>query len=335
MEFNTFELKTESGALVEISNFGAIVTKLLVPDRNGKLEDVVLGFDTAQEYADRNPSYYGAIVGRFANRLAGASSVIDGKKYEFAQNDGPNALHGGLCGFDKVFWTLESQVPGKSVTLTYLSRDGEEGYPGNLLTRVTYSFTDVADAPELKISYEATTDKTTILNLTHHSYFNLSGDHASTVEDHELMIDADHFTVADDAYIPTGEIREVSGLIDFRKPVRLGERLPQLKEGFNHCYVLNHPGGLKPVASVHHAKSGRTMTVTTTEPGLMFYSAHFLDQTLKGKGGVIAPPSGALCLEAQHFPDSPHHPSFPTTELAPGETYRQTTAYRFYSGSSR
>lgn len=326
MQIENYTLKNSRGLSVNFINYGGILTHLFAPDKNGQMGDVLLGFDDVATFAKTNPSYYGTLVGRFANRIGGARFTIDGETYPLFKNDGENSLHGGKLGFDKVAWTVEEIEPAKSYRLTYTSRDMEEGYPGNLKTEVVYSLND---ANEFSIDYTAKTDRATHINLTSHGYFNLSGVPGTDMLDHELTIDADTYTVSNASYIPTGEIRALEPALDFRKPMTVGKHIAGVHEGYNHNYILNHPGRTNVVATVHHPRSGRFMEMMTTEPGVQFYSAYFLDPTLVGKGGQIAPRYGGLCLEAQHYPDSPNQPTFPSTLLRPGETYRQTTTYRF------
>lgn len=322
---------TNGNLTAKIITYGAIVTELDVPDRQGKSADVVLGFDNLEGYLGNHP-YFGAIIGRFANRLAKGKFTIDGKEYATATNNGPNSLHGGLKGFDKAVWKAEdvSTAAAPAVRMTYLSRDGEEGYPGNLTTKVTYTLTGDA----LRIDYEATTDKPTTVNLTSHGYFNLAGPASGLILGHELMLAADEYTPVDDNLIPTGEIKTVRGTpLDFTTSMTIGTRFDQLKAdpvGYDHNFVLR--GGSKEpnlAARVYEPGSGRVMEVFTTEPGVQFYTGNFLDGTLKGKGGVTYKKNQAFCLEAQHYPDSVNHPNFPTTILRPGSTYTQTTIYKF------
>jgi len=333
--------KTADGAAVElytltngritakVMTYGAILTELDVPDRRGKAADVVLGFDTLDGYLKAHP-YFGSTVGRVANRVGGAKFSLDGKDYKVAANNGPNSLHGGLKGFDKVIWKAEdaSGPAGPAVRFTYLSKDGEEGYPGNLSIAVTYTVT-ADDA--LRIDYRATTDKATPVNLTHHTYFNLAGPASGTVLGHELTIAADRYTPGDETMIPTGKIDPVRDTpLDFTAAAPIGARIDRMKGepgGYDHNFVLRGSGG--PAAVVHEPTTGRVMEVTTTEPGLQFYTGNFLDGTLTGKGGVAYKKHQALCLEAQHFPDSVNRPEFPTTILKPGATYTQTTVYKF------
>lgn len=335
-----FTLRNSKGMEARITNYGGILVSLLVPDRSGIPGDVVLGYDSLAQYVRDNP-YFGCIVGRYGNRIAKGKFTLDGKDYTLATNNGPNHLHGGAKGFDKVVWTPK-EVRGKtgpSLELTYLSRDGEEGYPGNLSVKVIYTLTD---KNELRISYTATTDKPTIVNLTHHSYFNLAGAGAGDILGHELMINADRFTPIDSTLIPTGELKSVRGTpMDFTTPTaigaRIGEKDPQLIRagGYDHNFVLVKKGtGLGLAARVSDSSSGRVMEVLTTEPGLQFYSGNFLDGHNVGKGGKKYEHRYGFCLETQHFPDSPNKPQFPSSRLNPGETYRSETLYRFSARSS-
>jgi aldose 1-epimerase len=321
---------------VSIMNYGGVVVSLKVPDRSGAVADVVFGFDTFDPYLSP-PPYFGALIGRYGNRIGHGRFKLDGKEYKLAVNNGENSLHGGTRGFDKVLWTAKDASEGgvPAIELTYLSKDGEEGYPGNLSATVKYTWTD---AKELKIDYAATTDKNTVLNLTNHSYFNLSGAGEGDILAHEVMIDADRFTPVNAGLIPTGELKPVEGTpFDFRKPTAIGARIgagdQQLKygKGYDHNFVLNHPATTTPLlaARVTDPKSGRAMEVLTTQPGLQFYTGNFLDGKFKGKGGKTYVHRGAFCMETQHFPDSPNKPSFPTTELKPGEKYQNSTIYRF------
>jgi aldose 1-epimerase len=334
-----YTLTNANGVVVKISNYGGIVVSLMVPDRNGTFEDVVLGFDTLQDYVERSP-YFGSIVGRYANRIAQGRFTLDGVAYTLAQNDGQNHLHGGIQGFDKVVWNARPVERDDAVALelTYLSKDGEEGYPGNLSVKVVYSLTN-DDA--LEIEYSATTDKPTVVNLTNHSYFNLAGPVSQDILGHEVMILADRFTPVDGTLIPTGELRSVEGTpLDFRRPVTIGARIEQdddqlrFGNGYDLNWVLDNPeGSLTLAARVHEPTTGRVMEVHTTEPGIQFYSGNFLDGTITGKGGVIYQRRFGLCLEAQHFPDSPNKPGFPPVVLRPGEEYTQTTVYKFSARS--
>lgn len=329
-----FTLTNASGAQVSIAEYGGIVVSLKVPDRDGNLGDVVLGYDNLDSYVEDTP-YFGAITGRYANRIAAGRFEIDGTTYELPVNNGPNSLHGGIKGFDKVIWKGEPTAPGDGVAFTYVSADGEEGYPGKLDATVTYTWTD---ANELKIEYLASTDKPTVINLTNHSYFNLKDGGASTILDHELSINADRYTpVTDEGAIPTGELASLDGSpLDFRQSTQIGERIEQEDEqlgfgfGYDHNYVLNaSDDGMALAATVYDPSSGRVMEVLTEEPGVQFYSGNFLDGHHVGKGGVAYARRSGLCLETQHFPDSPNQPDFPPTVLRPGETYATATIYRF------
>lgn len=333
-----FTLTNDSGMIAKIINYGGIITELWVPDRDGNLADVVLGFDNIADYEEKSP-YLGCITGRYANRIAGGKFTLDGVTYDkLAINNGPNHLHGGLKGFDKVVWNAETfettDVVG--LRLSYLSKDGEEGYPGNLDVTVTYTLTN---AGELRIDYEATTDKPTICNLTNHTYFNLAGHAAGTAAQHahEMMINADDFTpIPDEGAIPTGEIRPVNGSpLDFTAPTPIGQRIEdacdQIKFGlgYDHNFVLNKTGdGMLLAARVAESTSGRVMEVQTTEPAVQFYSGNYLDG-LAGKGGAVYPRRSGFCLETQHYPDSPNKPNFPSTTLRPGEKYETTTIHKF------
>jgi aldose 1-epimerase len=328
-----YELTNAAGMKVKIMTYGGIITELHTPDRTGKLGDVVLGFDDLAGYVAGHP-YFGAIVGRVANRIARGEFALDGKEYKLAVNNGPNALHGGLNGFDKVVWkakALQVQPEASAVQLYYRSPAGEEGYPGNLDATVTYTLTE--DNMVL-IDYRATADKPTAINLTNHSYFNLAGPASGDVLGHEMMIAADRYTPVDDTLIPTGKIDAVRGTpMDFTTPTAIGARIGQLKGepgGYDHNYVLRREGkSFAKAVRVYEPMSGRVMEMWTTEPGVQFYSGNFLDGKIKGKGGVVYRKHQGICLEAQHFPDSVHHPNFPSVILRPGETYTQATGYRF------
>ena len=323
-----FTVSNGGGMTATIISYGATVTSLIVPDRDGVPGDVVLGFDDLQGYLRKDNPYFGCIAGRYANRIAGAKFGLDGKSYTLAANNNGNSLHGGLRGFDKVVWDAEPLPSGDGVKLTYRSPDGEEGYPGNLTAEVTYT---VTPDNSLKIVYSAVTDKPTPVNLTHHGYFNLSAGKEPTILGHELTLKANRYTAVDDFLIPTGALPAVTGTpMDFVTPYAVGARIGAVPGGYDHNWVLDAPGiGTTPAATLHDPTTGRTMDVFTTEPGIQFYAGNFLDGTLTGKGGRSYPKHGGLCLEAQHFPDSPHRPSFPNTILRPGETYRQTTIYTF------
>ena len=330
-----YTLANASGMEVAITNYGGTVVSVKVPDRNGKFADVVLGFDNFDGYLNNTP-FFGVIVGRYGNRIAKARFTLDGHEYHLAANDNGNTLHGGLNGFDKRVWKARDvstkEIP--ALELTYLSKDGEEGFPGNLSATVTYSLTP---KNELKIDYAATTDKPTVLNLTNHSYFNLAGQGEGDALSHLVMINADGFTPVDSTLIPTSESKSVAGTpFDFRKPTRIGDRIdaddPQIKfgRGYDHNFVLNRKdAGLILAARVTEPSSGRVLEVLTTQPGLQFYTANFLDGTVHGKSGKAYPRRSAFCMETQHFPDSPNHPGFPTTVLRPGEHFHSTTVFRF------
>jgi aldose 1-epimerase len=328
-EIDSYTLHNAHGASAKVITFGATLTELLMPDRNGKMGDVVLGFDNLAQYEAKGP-FFGVTVGRYANRIAKGRFSLDGKAYQLAVNNGPNSLHGGAVGFDHKIWRAEpKEVPGaQSVRFTYVSKDGEENYPGALTVSVTYTLTD---KNELKLDYTAETDKATVLNLTNHSYFNLGG--SGDILKYLLYINADQFTVVDDTLIPTGEIKSVAGTpLDFRKPTAIGARIAEIKDvgGYDHNYVLNGKAGtLRDAAKVEDPLSGRQMEVLTTEPGVQFYSAIHLDETIVGKGGTKYQKYGAICLETQHYPDSPNHPDFPSTVLRPGAKFSSETIYKF------
>jgi aldose 1-epimerase len=335
-----YTLTNSKGMQADIITYGGILVSLKTPDRGGKLADVVLGFDSIDGYVnDPPPPYFGALIGRYGNRIGGARFLLNGTEYKLAQNNGPNHLHGGLRGFDKVVW--KARTPDASgVELTYLSKDGEEGYPGNLTTIVTYTLTE---SNELKIDYRATTDKDTVVNLTNHSYFNLAGQGEGDVLGHQIMINADRFTPVDSGLIPTGELRSVEGTpFDFRQARAIGERIDAADEqikfgkGYDQNFVLNRAGSaLELAARVMEPKSGRVMEVLTTEPGVQFYTANNLDGRIRGKGGKVYNRRSALCLETQHLPDSPNKPNFPSVVLKPGAQYQTTTVYRFSSSASQ
>jgi aldose 1-epimerase len=326
-----FTITNKSGASAKVMTYGAVLVSLQMPDRDGKRGDVVLGFDRLEDYLKKSP-YFGAIVGRYGNRIGGATFKLGEAVFKLDANENGNTLHGGRHGFDKALWAAV-QIDSQTIELTYLSKDGEEGFPGNLTTHVRYSLTD---ENELKIQYTDTTDKDTVLNLTHHSYFNLAGEGSPSVLDHELTIDADAYTPVDAKLIPTGELKPVAGTaFDFRQAHTIGERIDaddsQLKMagGYDQNFVLNHKEGLGRAALVYEPTSGRVMEVWTTEPGLQFYSSNGL--RVAGKGGKMDARRSALCLETQHFPDSPNKAGFPSTVLKAGDTYQSTTVYRFRS----
>lgn len=330
-----YSLTNRKGMEARIMTYGGTVVSLRVPDRNGKLGDVVLGYDSLADY-QRSTFNFGSLIGRYGNRIAKGRFSIDGREFTLARNNGANHLHGGVKGFDKVVWTARPSVEsdGPYLELTYLSLDGEEGYPGNLKIKVVYSLTE---NNELKIEYTATTDKPTVVNLTQHSYFDLAGTGNGDILRHELFINADRFTPTDSGSIPSGELRSVKGTpFDFTKSTAIGSRIDQNDEqlkfgnGYDHNFVLNkNHGAFTLAATVYDAGTGRVMKVFTTEPGLQFYSGNFLDGSIKGKNGMDYPRRSGFCLEAQHFPDSPNEPKFPTTLLRPGQKYSQTTIYRF------
>lgn len=322
-----FTLVNKNGVEVKITTYGGTVTSWVVPDRSGAKSNIVLGFDELQGYLAK-PPYFGATIGRYGNRIGNATFKIDTATYKLAANDGKNHLHGGNKGFDKVVWDAAPTTEGTpSLTLTYLSKDGEEGYPGNLKVTVKYTLTD---DNELQFDYDAETDKATPVNLTNHSYFNLSGDASKTILDHTLWIDADRYTPVDTTLIPTGQLASVKGTpFDFTQPHKIGERIAQVKGGYDHNWVLNRKGGdMQLVAWLQDSTTGRKLEVYTTEPGLQFYSGNFLDGSIKNRDGKPIPQHGALCLETQHFPDSPNKPSFPTTILKPGQKYHTETKYK-------
>ena len=330
-----FTLTNGSGAEVRAISYGAILVSIKVPDRNGRFGDVVIGHDSLDGYLTRS-RFFGALVGRYGNRIGGAQFTLDGTTYVLARNNGANHLHGGVKGFDKVVWqgSANKDSRGPSVSFTRTSPDGEEGYPGALAVRVTYTLTD---KNELILDYHATTDKPTIVNLTNHSYFNLSGEGSGDILGHRVMIDADAFTPADAGQIPTGELAPVAGTpFDFRRETPIGLRIDadheQLRvgSGYDHNFVLSKPGpGLLHAVRVVDPASGRTMDVSTTEPGVQFYTGNKLDGSYNGKSGHVYGKRSALCLETQHFPDSPNKPAFPSTVLRPGQEYRSTTVYAF------
>ncbi|MBS1558213.1 MAG: galactose mutarotase [Bacteroidetes bacterium] len=327
-----YHLSNTSGITMEVTNYGGKIISLFVPDKNGKPDDVVLGYDSLHQYLSGNP-YFGALIGRYGNRIAKGKFSLNGKSYQLNTNNGTNALHGGPHGFHQVYWHARP-IDKNKLELNYQSQDGEEGYPGNLSVKVIYT---LSHHNELIIDYEATTDQETILNLTHHSFFNLAGAGSETILNHELMINADAFCPVDSTLIPLGEWRKVKGTpFDFLQIHKIGSyiHLPdeQLKwgKGYDHNWVLNKKENeLSLAARVREPASGRVMEVWTTEPGLQFYSGNFLDGTDVGKGNKKYEYRSAFCLEAQHFPDSPNHSHFPTTVLKPGQVYRQKTIYRF------
>jgi aldose 1-epimerase len=331
------EIYTLSEGVIEarIMTYGGIVVSLKVPDRKGKVDDIVLGYESLDEYVANNNgksvSFFGAVVGRYANRIAHGAFTLDGKKYSLPLNNGENTLHGGPHGFYNVVWKGKQIENG--VELTYLSKDGEEGYPGSLTATVRYTLAHSA----LRVEYSATTDKPTVVNLTQHSYFNLAGQGNSSILNHQLTLHASRFTPVNSTLIPTGELKAVESTpFDFRKPFKIGERIEATDEqiklggGYDHNWVLDDKSGkLAEAAELYEPTSGRVLKVLTTEPGIQFYSGNFLSGTVKGKEGKVYARRSALCLETQHFPDSPNQPTFPSTELKPGQTYHTVTAFSF------
>ena len=331
-----YVLTNKTGTQVSITNFGGIVVSIKVADRQGKLGDVVLGYDSVDGYV-KDSSFLGALIGRYGNRIAHGKFSLGGATYTLAQNNGENSLHGGKKGFNKVLWDARdvSTKDGPALELKYTSKDGEEGYPGELSVTVIYTLTN---HNELKIEYTASTNKETVLNLTNHSYFNLTGSGENDILQHRLMLHADRFTPVDAGLIPTGELRGVQGTpFDFREPTAIGSRIAQddeqlkLGKGYDHNYVLSNKkqGSMALAARVAEPTTGRVMEVWTTEPGIQFYTGNFLDGTIHGKGGQVYPHRSGICLETQHFPDSPNHPDFPSTVLKPGERYHTRTIYKF------
>jgi aldose 1-epimerase len=329
-----FHFRNMAGVEVRVIDYGGIITHIFAPDKEGNMADIAMGFDSLAPYLAGHP-YFGAIIGRYGNRIAKGSFTLDGETYQLAVNNMGNHLHGGLEGFDKVRWNAEA-LPGAppSLRLTYRSPDGEEGYPGNLDVEVRYT---LYPNNELHVEYLARTDRTTIVNLTNHSYFNLSGRFDRDILDHELSLEASRFVVVDSTLIPTGELRAAQGTpFDFRSPRAIGERIDaddeqlRLGGGYDHCFALDGPAdSLRLAARLYHPESGRQLELFTTEPGLQLYSGNFLNGTLKGKGGARYDYRHALCLEPQHFPDSPNRAEFPSVVLRPGEVYRSKTVYRF------
>ena len=335
-EVQLFTLTNKNGVEARITNFGGIIVSLKTPDRKGQLADIVLGYDDVKGY-EGDTAFFGALIGRYGNRIAKGQFVLNGKTYQIPLNDGPNALHGGPNAFNKKVWTAKdvSTHSTPMLQLTYLSKDGENGFPGNLNVQVTYSLTS---NNELRIDYAATTDKDTVLNLTNHSYFNLKGAGEGDILQHEVRLNANKFTPVDATLIPTGELKPVQGTpFDFRKSTAIGARIDsddqQLKYGwgYDHNWVLNGMGAgqLVIAARVHEATTGRVLEVLTDQPGVQFYTGNHMDGTIRGKGGKVYPKRGGLCLETQHYPDSPNLPAFPSTELKPGEKFHSTTIYKF------
>ena len=331
-ETQLFTLRNAHGATATISNYGGTLTSLRVPDKNGRFGDVVLGFEDVSGYQSpafrkANP-YFGALIGRYGNRIAEGQFTLDGKTYQLATNNGPNSLHGGNIGFNQRIWQAvpSTSAAGETLTLTYHSPADEEGYPGNLTVTVVYTLTD---DHALRLDYTATTDQATPLNLTNHTYFNLSHGTSPDVLAHEPTLAADRYTVVDATQIPTGELRPVAGTpFNFATPHAIGERIGQVPGGYDHNWVLNG-GATRLAARVYDPSSGRILEVTTDQPGIQFYTGNFLDGTLTGKNGVVYGPHAGFCLETQHFPDSPNQPGFPNAILRPGEMFHSTTVYRF------
>ena len=331
-----YTLKNANGVETRITNYGGIVVSLKIPDRNNKFDDVVLGFNDLESYLTKNNPYFGAIIGRYGNRIGKGRFKLNGVEYKLAVNNGENHLHGGIKGFDKVIWTGRSMSTrsGPAVVLTYTSKDGEEGYPGNLRVTVTYTLTR---KNELKIDYSATTNKDTVINLTHHSYFNLLGEGNGDILNHQVQINANSFVPTDAGSIPTGELRKVANTpFDFLYAKQIGARINQDDEqlkfgnGYDHTWVINgRPGTLRLAGGAYESTTGRIMEVWTTEPGMQFYTGNFLDGSVTGKSGKPYERRSGFCFETQHYPDSPNQPSFPTTTLKRGAIYRSTTIYRF------
>jgi len=336
-EIHAYDLSNANGFTVRILTYGAIIQAIHAPDRQGRMADLVMGYATLQDYVDK-PQFFGALVGRYGNRIAGGHFTLEGQEYSLALTNPPNALHGGVVGFDKVAWTVEqaSNGPEALLRLSYVSADGEEGFPGRLTTAVTYR---VGADNALTIDYRATTDAPTVLNLTNHSYFNLSGEGSGDILDHRAQLDADGFTPVDETLIPTGEIRAVAGTpFDFRAPRRIGDQIRDARDqqilyarGYDHNFVLRarQPGIATRAARVVDPASGRVLEVLTDQPGVQFYTANFLVGNRVGKSGRFYRQGDAFCLETQHFPDSPNHPEFPSTVLRPGEEFASTTSFRF------
>ncbi|MEA2736732.1 MAG: aldose 1-epimerase [Acetobacteraceae bacterium] len=339
-----YTMTNQHGMTVKFMSYGGVITEIDVPDRHGRTADVVLGFKTLRDYETKSATvYFGALIGRYANRIAKGTFALDGKSYQLAVNNGANSLHGGAKGFDKQVWDVHADPASgtaASATLTYVSRDGEENYPGTLTLHVTYTLTE---ANELRIRYQATTDKDTVVNFTNHSYFNLAGNGSGSVEDQRVSIAAARYTPIDAGLIPTGELAPVAGTpLDFRRPTAIGARLRTANEqmlraqGYDFNWVLD--GGVtsrpRPVARAFDPKSGRVLECLTTEPGLQLYTSNFLDGSMTGSAGTIYRQTEAFTFETQHFPDSPNHPDFPTTLLKPGQTFDSTTIFRFSTGAS-
>jgi aldose 1-epimerase len=336
-----YTLKNNNRMEVQITNFGGVIVSLKVPDRNGKIDDVALGFDTLAEYEAPGP-FFGATVGRYANRIAKGQFKLDGKQYQVTVNNPPNMLHGGKSGFDKKIWQVVEDGPSKDqrLHLHYLSKDGEEGFPGNLSVDVTYTLND---NNELKIDYAASTDKPTVLNLTNHSYYNLKGQGQGEIVDHVVQLNASKFTVVDKDLIPTGELKSVAGTpFDFRRPTKISDHISDNDEqlklglGYDNNFIIDNGGkSLTFAARVHEPSSGRILEVHTTEPGVQLYTSNHMDNGVHGKAGKTYNFRYGLCLETQHYPDSPNHPAFPTTELKPGQKFQSSTVYRFTTDKTK
>jgi aldose 1-epimerase len=335
-QVSLYTLTNKNGLVTKITNYGGIITELWLPDKEGKLADCVLGYDNVDEYVKNNP-YFGALIGRYGNRIGKGVFTLDGKEYTLAQNNNGNHLHGGIKGFDKVVWDAKEvkSKDGAGLELKYLSKDGEEGYPGNLKVKVVYMLTDTN---ELTVSYEATTDKPTVVNLTQHNYYNLAGAGSGTILEHQLMLNANRFTPTDNGLIPTGNILPVEGTpMDFRKPTAIGARINTDYEplkfggGYDHNWILikKKPSELSLAADVYEPNSGREMEIWTDQPAIQFYSGNFLDGKNIGKGGTPYQHRTGFCLETQHYPDSPNKPKFPSTILKPGEVYKTKTVHIF------
>jgi aldose 1-epimerase len=331
-----YTLKNEKGMAVDVITYGGIITSWTAPDKTGRYDNIVLGFDSLAQYMDSNP-YFGAIIGRYGNRIAKGQFTLDGTTYTLATNNGANHLHGGLKGFDKVVWQAKEQTDeqGASLELSYTSEDMEEGYPGKVQTTVVYTLTD---DNSLVVTYEATTDRKTILNLTQHTYFNLSGNFAEDILDHQLQINADHYLPVDATLIPSGAIAPVAGTpFDFRTAKAIGKDINQQNDqltkgkGYDHCWALNEQGSLRRVATAYHPATGRQLEVLTEEPGIQFYSGNFLDGTLPRPGGGTYGHRSGFCLETQHYPDSPNQKDFPSVILDPGKKYSTKTIFKFSS----
>ena len=322
VEVDRYTLTNDQGVAVSIITYGGAITSLKIPDRNGVLGDIVLGYETLEEYV-RNPRYVGALIGRHANRIGMGKFSLDGVDYQLPQNNGTNHLHGGFNGFDKRVW--DASDDGIVLRLTYLSKDGEESYPGNVAAEVTFKLSE----NQLSLDYRASTDADTIVNLTNHSYFNLKGE--GTILDHELTLNADSFTPVSSALIPTGEIQPVEATpMDFREGKSIGADIGSVSGGYDHNFVLNnYDGSLRTVGRLYEASTGRVLEILTTQPGMQFYSGNFLDGSLVGKKGIVYHKYAGLCLEPQHFPDAPNHSNFPSTVLRTGEEYRQSTVFQF------